>query len=413
MTTLVLLLPPRDLGRQPSEWQLGALPFVLFSESGQQLQAGRASLALMPAARRHILLVAPSDVVLLRTAVPALKGPRLRLALPNLIEEQLVTDAARSHVAVGPPVEAGAERLVAVVDRSWMRFILERFVAEERGGLRVVPALVCLPGVAAGEVAVTQFSPLGEIDPQDGRICEIALQDARGECGLRVNQRDLESTAEQFAGSRPIVLRRLAGPEGVVRKRAMGDEAGWAARLESLEFAALARHALSADLDLCQFEFATQVWQRGRSNLKRWRVPIALAAAIAVVSVLGLNIDWIFLARERQGLDARATDLLLTSFPKTKVVLDAPLQMSRELDSLRNRAGESESGDFLVLCDRLARALGPMGPASLASVDYVDHALTVALVPGVKIDPQWPERLARVGLKAESSGGKWIIRSLA
>lgn len=411
MTTLVVLIPARAQVKSGSDNPLGPLPFVLFGDAGQELRAGSATLPLLPAARRHVLLLAARDVVLLRARVPALKGPRLRLALPNLIEEQLVTDAARCHVAVGPEVAAGEERTLAVVDRGWLRFVLERFQKEQRAGLRVVPVQSCFSLVPEGEVVVHVFGQPGEPPPSDGAALETVLEDQDSSCGLAVAAADLASTARHFAGERPIVLRVVTDPRAQLLQPAGLRDLSWAARTESVSFSALARRALTAPLDLCQFEFSAQSWQAGRNSLKRWRLPLGLAAASALACLIGLNLDWLLLAREYAALEARASSILLGSFPSTKVVLDAPLQMRRELEARRGQAGETDAGDFLVLCDHVARALGPLGPNAIASVDYADHALTIGFAPGVAVDEQWSARLTGQGLRAESSGGKWIIRS--
>jgi general secretion pathway protein L len=222
---------------------------------------------------------------------------------------------------------------------------------------------------------------------------------------------ELASSARYFAGERPIILRRVQSAQAQLAVPTGVEAAHFAVQTEIMEFSALARRALTAEFDLCQFEFSAQAWQRNRNNLKRWRVPIGLAAACVIVGLACLNLDWLLLSRERGELQSRANEMLLASFPNTKVVLDAPLQMRRELDAQRSRIGEPEAGDFVVLCDQLARALGPLGPNAVATVDYADHALTVGFAPGVVIDPHWAERLASVGLKAQAAAGKWVVRS--
>jgi general secretion pathway protein L len=418
------LLPARDLNRQTTDWQLGPLAFVLFSDAGQPMRVGRAALSLLPSARRHILILTPRDVLLLRAKLPDLRGPRLRLALPNLIEEQLVADPARSHVALGPQSEvapalaigASSERTLAVVDRAWLRFVLDQFLSDERRSVKVVPALALLSPLAPDEVAVTI---LGRPDAQatlsgdlEGTF-ELALQEPQSVCGISALSGSLEASAREFAGGRAVVVREVEDASAELKLPSGMHRLDWASRVENLDLASFVRPALSSAWDLCQFEFSMQSWQRGRNNLKRWRVPIGLAAAIVVVCLVALNIDWLVLSRQRAALETRAGDMLREAFPKTTVVLDAPLQMRRQLEALRTQAGEPDGTDFLVLCDRLARTLGPLGPDAIASLDYADRTLTVGFAPTVTVDAGWSERLAAMGLKAEPNGQKWIIRSLS
>lgn len=413
MTSLVVLLPGRNLERVPSDWDLGALPFVLFDDNGQQLRKGYASLPMLPRAKRHVLLLSVRDVVLLRAKVPALKGPRLRLALPNLIEDQLIGDASRCHCAAGPAGTEDGLRQIAVVDRAWFRFIVEQFQADDRTSLRAVPVLTCLAAPDPGSVVATIFGHAGP-PPTDGvPSFDVALQDSASLCGASVPSGALESTAREFAGLRPLSVRVLADAAAQLAVPADLNLLRWTERAETLALDALARLALDSDLDLCQFEFSAQALKSARNSLRRWRLPLGLAAATILVSLFALNIDWMLLVRERSALEARANALLMESFPKTTTVLDAPVQMTRDLAALRTSAGQPDNSDFLVLCDRLSRALGPMGPDAIASVDYANRALTVAFAAGVVVDAGWAERLRSVGLMAEPSGPKWIVRSLS
>jgi general secretion pathway protein L len=107
------------------------------------------------------------------------------------------------------------------------------------------------------------------------------------------------------------------------------------------------------------------------------------------------------------------TELLLNAFPKTTVVLDAPDQMSRQLDQLRVAAGELSPSDFLSLAAGLAHSLGPVPVNGVAALDYHDRRLDVTFKPAIKVDPDFTQRLARNGLSGEidSSTGKWTIRN--
>ncbi len=147
--------------------------------------------------------------------------------------------------------------------------------------------------------------------------------------------------------------------------------------------------------------------------MRRLRVPIALVAASVVVSIIGVNVQWLQLARQRDAINAQMTELLLNAFPKTTVVLDAPDQMSRQLERLRVAAGELSPTDFLSLADGLARSLGPVPVNGIAGLDYRDRRLEVTFKPETKVDPDLQKRLAANGLSGaiDSNTGKWTIRS--
>ncbi|MEX3945479.1 type II secretion system protein GspL, partial [Paraburkholderia sp. BR10937] len=164
---------------------------------------------------------------------------------------------------------------------------------------------------------------------------------------------------------------------------------------------------------LCQFEFASQPWRLDRATLRRLRVPIVLVAASLVVAVVGANIQWLMMARQRDAISAQMTELLLNAFPKTTVVLDPAGQMARQLQQLRLAAGEPSPDDFLALSDGFARSLGPVPANGIAALDYHDRRLDVTFKPGVNVDADLAKRLAGNGLAGtvDASTGKWTIRS--
>ncbi len=180
-----------------------------------------------------------------------------------------------------------------------------------------------------------------------------------------------------------------------------------------LTFEALARRAPESRFDLCQFEFMVQPWRLDRATLRLLRLPLALVAASLVAAIIGANVQWLMMARQRDTLSAQMTETLLNAFPKTTVVLDAPDQMSRQLQQLRVAAGELSPADFLSLSDGLARSLGPVPVNGIAALDYHDRRLDVTFKPEVKVDPDFGKRLERNGLSGaiDSNTGKWTIRS--
>lgn len=175
-TTLFVRLPHRPHD-QPQPWRFGAVPFALVRDAAlgrgrrdarmataarpQLLRQGRADIADLPAADRLVLIVAASDVRLTSAAVPPLAPARLKLALPNLVEDMLAADAQACHIAVGPELAAGESRptslsasaaargprrrLLMVTERAWLRAVLDAFAAHRHRRRHLLPAQLCLP----------------------------------------------------------------------------------------------------------------------------------------------------------------------------------------------------------------------------------------------------------------------------
>ncbi|QGZ55997.1 type II secretion system protein GspL [Paraburkholderia acidiphila] len=461
MSTLIVLMPPRDPAVHSQEWQLPELPFVLLDKAGNTQRAGRSALGLLPKASTTILLIAARDLLMLAATVPPLRGPRLRQALPNVVEDHLIQDAQTCHLALDPKRLADGRQVVAAIDRGWFRFLLEGFTAAGHRNLRAVPVARCLPAAQAMEVEVAHEAqatePAGRAEPgvaSDaaapatpalepvtacvlGHVVATApalLPSVAPELAAATSEASLELAivrgvlADGFAvpaASVAATVTALAGGalvSGYVLTNLPGEPASAAARAslasalpgaQTLTFEALARRALACRFDLCQFEFASQPWRLDRATLRRLRVPIALVAASLVVAVVGANIQWLMMARQRDAISAQMTELLLNAFPKTTVVLDPAGQMARQLQQLRLAAGEPSRDDFLALSDGLARSLGPVPANGIAALDYHDRRLDVTFKPGVNVDADLAKRLAGNGLAGtmDASSGKWTIRS--
>ena len=149
MSTLIVLLPPRDPAVRSEEWQLPELPFLLVDKRGETQRAGRAALGLLPRASATVLIVAARDLLLLAPPLPPLKAQKLRQALPNVVEDQLIQDPQTCHIAVDPVALEGGRRVLAMIDRGWFRFVLSAFAAAGHRSVKAVPAMRCLPQAVA------------------------------------------------------------------------------------------------------------------------------------------------------------------------------------------------------------------------------------------------------------------------
>ncbi|MET0208105.1 MAG: type II secretion system protein GspL, partial [Burkholderiaceae bacterium] len=150
-----------------------------------------------------------------------------------------------------------------------------------------------------------------------------------------------------------------------------------------------AEHALQAARSLWnlrQFQLAPKHrglaalrdgWRRFRSSA--WRPVHVGLAALVVIQLLGLNL---YAWQQRSVLEAKRramAELLLDAHPQVKVVLDAPVQMQRETDTLRAAAGRPGEADFEAALQ--AAALGWPAYQPVQTLSYENGRLTLA-APG-------------------------------
>ena len=163
--------------------------------------------------------------------------------------------------------------------------------------------------------------------------------------------------------------------------------------------------------DLARRSKGTRALGDGLRSLRSpaWR-PLRLGlVALVVTQVIGLN-AWAW--HLRSGIEERRAAqvaLLQTSFPQVRAVLDAPLQMRREVALLRAAAGKPDESDF----EPLLQAAASVWPADLAAVESVRFEpgrLTLAATSwnAGQIE-QFRAQLRPLGLQAESVEGRLVL----
>jgi general secretion pathway protein L len=178
--------------------------------------------------------------------------------------------------------------------------------------------------------------------------------------------------------------------------------------------------AARGDWDLAQFDLAstgrTRALRKAGSALSaslyapQWRAARWGAALLVVAHLVGLN-AWAW--QERQALAAKQAavrNALTQTFPQVKVVVDAPVQMERELALLRQAAGSVSARDL----EPLLAAAGAALPDGLqpTGIEYTAGELRlrgVALAPDQ--ESALSARLQAAGYRARLDDGSLLLQA--
>ncbi|RMX02997.1 general secretion pathway protein GspL [Corticibacter populi] len=400
MPLLIIEPPPRDITAQTP------LAFA-FSGDGQTLeQAGQGLAALLPRPGKgtQVVLVVPVQLLswhrIKLPKVPLKDRQRLRAVLQGLLEDQLLDDVSQLHFSLAPDAAAGQASWVSVCRVAWLESALDVLAAAGLVVQRIVPAFA--PEAPAQEDAVVtpRLLALGTEDAPwlvirgadgDGQVLALPLTPAAGAMDL-VAALSPETVVDAEPAVYQLAQQRLGRP---VRLFETGDRllqaAGGAWSLAQFQFANSGRDRLAQGL------------ASGTQNLLRapqWRPARWGLLVLVLAQLLGVNV-WAWQAR--QQLDDKRdqiNSLFATTFPSVPVVVDAPLQMRRELQRLQQQSGALTHGSFEVL----AAAVGATLPAGQLpqTLQYEGQSL---LLGGLTLDDAafalWQAALAERGLQAD------------
>lgn len=408
MTTLYIRYPARAAAADngvPSSCQ-----FALVGDGGNVMQQGAGALGnlgeLVSSARRVVLLLAAADVSLLKVKVPPLSGAKLKAALPNLVEEQVLGDPSDCVLALAPASGDSGERVVAVANRAWLEVLVKALVAQGAHGVSALPVQLCLP-LAPGSASAA-----------------LGLDDAGLELTLRSAPHEgLGLTLPNAPEAALHTLRALAGDAPVTLYVAPAQHAEYAALAAGVPGITLEEdnwvHRVAA-AKAVPFDLAAGLGAVSGASARawaRWKWPLRIAVAAVVVNIVGLNWEWIRLKREAAAVRQNMTQVFRAAYPNEPVSGDPAEQMRRNVARARAAAGGGGAADeFTNMSAALGEALSVLpNREALAGIEYKERSMTVKFKPN-SVDAnalaQMQAALAQRKLSASESGpGVWMVKA--
>lgn len=390
----MLIVTPTDFSAAPPAGPAALFDWATSANGQQVLDHGQGSASLLPRDDDVVLVLPPRAVSWHRVALPKVATARLRAALDGLLEDRVLTDTTDLHFALEPGGRSGQTVWVAACHRTWLRGWLQTLESAGRPVSRIVPALwplVEYEAVGAAPGASRSFAL--EVPSTIHWAHHEGEQAWLGSASLLgVSCMPLREPAAGMAGgaTASAVVTALM-PPGSDLPGDPGDFDVWLAdpgvaelaeRVLQQRFELVARPAwllrcAQSDWNLAQFDLSLSAGvrrsQRLRRTLRQWRSAPAWRparwglAALVGAQLLGLNAAaW----HERSVLSAKqeaVQQMLQTSFPQVTLVLDAPVQMQRELARLQQASGALTPGDLEALLTAIDQAANgeSMVPSSI------------------------------------------------
>ncbi len=403
MRTLLLQLPTSPPGPSAAYGQA----WLDTVSADARVQASHAPLALLPHAQRHTDVVAMVPAAALswhRVSLPAGLGKasgRLQAALAGLLEDRLLQDPTQLHLALPATWTAGEPTWVAACDKAWLQAHLQALDGADLPVQRIVPELA---PPAQGQ----RWHALGQDETTGWLWCCSAEHGVTGWPASMATQLPAAWLAGHAVQTEPglahWVQTRLNAPA------------------ELTDPASHWRQALAGNWNLAQFDLQLRrragSWPRMRrladalARHPQWRPVRWGLLALLATQLVGLN-TWAWMARQQwQDQQDQWTTILQQTFPKVNVVIDAPLQMAREVTRLRQGSGELTPQDFESMLHALGTAL-PANTEGPTQLSYQDGVLEWPQPP--MSPPQqtaFEQALQRQGYRLQPQGKTWRLQTL-
>lgn len=311
------------------------------------LDLGAETVAVVPARALSWHRVQLPTSTLSRGLLTERNAPRLRAVLEGLLEDQLLDDPTQLHFALQPDARDDTPVWVAVCHRQWLQDALNALQQAGHTPQRVVPEWA--PDITP--LARDDAPPAPRWVTGDADAAQLVWADPQGvhTWPLILPHGDAVDMQNHRQGLVPADAELLAEPAvAQLAEQLLHRSARVVTPAERL------REAAQTDWDLAQFDLARRnpwlvrlavaldtVW-----NAPLWRPARWAALGIVVVQLLGLNAyAWRAQAQLAQQSNA-IRNTLSTTFPDITVVVDAPLQMERALDALRQSSGTASPRDL-------------------------------------------------------------------
>lgn len=386
MTTLIINLPPEPVAAAAE------YGYALTQDGHTLGQHGSAPAALLPPLTGgEVVAVVPARALSWhRVELPkgiSASSPRLRAVLDGLLEDRLLDEPESLHFAVAPGARSGAPVWVAVCNKAWLRAAVQALEAAGRPVSRIVPEFA--PGASQGAAPSVQVTGT----PEDA---QMVLTGHGPEGGVSVLP--LTAAAVTLALGQPETthapVQVLAEPAVAVLAERLFNS-----RVDVQQAAQRWLQAARSPWDLAQFDLTSSSRSRAMRRLathwrELWYAPQWRAARWGVAGLLGLNLiglnAWAW--RAQAALDDQRTairSVLTQTFPHVRVVVDAPVQMAREVAALRQATGATSRRDLESILTTLS-ALIPAG-RTLSAIDFVAGEVHLQ---GLELSPEEVAALA-------------------
>lgn len=372
----MLILTPSSFSTTNTAGPNAAVDWASSSDGQQVSNQGTSALSTLPADAELVLVLPPQAVSWHRIVLPKVPAARVRAVLDGMLEERMLSDTAELHFALAPGAKAGASVWVAACQKAWVKSWIQALEGSGRPVTRIVPGLSPLGTPAASGGVEASGMTVHWAHHQADQAWLASASAAGVSCTPLMAQAG--AALDTLAPTDNTNVQWLAEPATAAQAEQCFDQ-----RFTLLTLPNWLLRCAQSDWNLAQFDLSLsnsarrgqrlrQFWRQLRSA-PAWRPARWGLAALVAVQLIGINAAaW----QERRALKTKQQavgQILQTTFPNVTLVLDAPVQMQRELSNMLQSSGQLSTLDLEAMLSAIARA-SAKEPVALRSIQYQRQA---------------------------------------
>ncbi len=343
--------------------------WVLREPRGRIISAGNAAFADMPAADQVDVVMPASRVLFTRVNLPPANAAKTRQLLPFAVEDKLLANPENIHAVAGIREQNG-DTPVAVIDKGWVNELIAKLQLAKIHATSLVP-----------ETTLPPLPPDGWCMVWDG-IRGFVRTGAMG--GLSLDGGDIVTPPLGLTLTLDEARAHNTAPQKIVLLTADGkgepDLLRWSEALGlPVIHGGAWTHAHAnpqgSNVNFLQGNLAPS--RKMADTLARTKPLWILAALIPLLHLGATTVDWVLLKNQKSSLQSQMTERFKKVFPDAKVIVDAPLQMNRNLADLRRAGGVADASDFLPLLGSFSAALAATPNARTTAMQYEKGRLQI------------------------------------
>ena len=380
LTTLRLIISSTwDANQDSCQW-------VILDHQGKVLSRGKDLLTELPQCDETEVVITASMVGFIAAQLPSNNHSKVLNALPFLVEAGLISAPEETHVVLASQIDA--QVTVAVIQKKWIKRLLDQLASVEIFPIRMFPETLLPPLVEDGWSMVCQGeSSFVRVNANQGFTLNVDVNHAEAPfvLTLALTQAIHRPTSIMIYGEYPTF------------------SSDWAKQLNVTFINASQQEWLIANskpsVNLLQGDFAPS---GGISRKLVAFKPLSITLACLLALQVGFSlVDYAINAHKNRQLDQEMVAQFKATFPNAITVVDAPLQMQRNLDELKHGLGQNGQSDFLPLLSLVTTSIGGISSERLRSMEYQNGKLIFNItMPDIEQAQAMQQRLIASGLMA-------------